>query len=202
MFNNQIKYSNDGFTLIEVLVVIAIIAVLNLLAIPSFQSFAADNKASEIGEAMFQHLTLARLEAIRQKRDILLCKMNSAQTGCDVSAGAWNYGWMVGRCNSTPPTTSIPDTTYNITSSHMTIPVGSVNMTSTNPGTNWIRFYRDGRIGAPKTPQNTSANFSTNTTPSQNFLQIINIKPLKCTTGKQITVTLMGGVSMSNIACP
>jgi type IV pilus assembly protein PilA len=47
MFSRKINYSNKGFTLVELMVVVAIIGILSAIAIPNFKTYQAKAKTSE-----------------------------------------------------------------------------------------------------------------------------------------------------------
>jgi len=91
-----------GFTLIEVLVVIAISAILLAVGVPMFNGAIASMRASESANSLVASLELARTEAIRRGTTVSLCRVTSADpTACDGSAsgafaaGDWAAGWLV-----------------------------------------------------------------------------------------------------------
>jgi|GEM_PF-762637 len=91
-----------GFTLIEVLVVMAISAILLAVGVPMFSGAIASIRASESANSMVASLELARTEAIRRGTTVSLCRVTSADpTACDGAvAGAFATGdlaagWMV-----------------------------------------------------------------------------------------------------------
>ncbi len=57
---------HTGFTLVEMLVTIAILVILMTLAVPSFTSLLASWKLKAVADNIFSGLQLARAEAIRQ----------------------------------------------------------------------------------------------------------------------------------------
>jgi type IV fimbrial biogenesis protein FimT len=83
-----------GFSLIEMLVAIAIAAVLAALAVPSFSSFVDSARLSSATNALYGDLNRARSEAIKRNRRVLVCVKNSAGTGCATTT-AWSDGWVV-----------------------------------------------------------------------------------------------------------
>ncbi|MDF1587694.1 MAG: GspH/FimT family pseudopilin [Gammaproteobacteria bacterium] len=71
-----------GFTLMELMIVIAIIAILAALALPSFQSIIEKRRLAGAAENLFADLQYARSEAIKRNSTIEL----------DVTTGAnWSY---------------------------------------------------------------------------------------------------------------
>ncbi|MFT5532534.1 MAG: type IV fimbrial biogenesis protein FimT [Burkholderiaceae bacterium] len=82
-----------GFTLIEVIVVIAIAAILLALAVPSFVS--TTQRFRTLGEInSFTHdLQFARTEAIKQGVSVSVCA--SADGATCLNANTWHKGWIV-----------------------------------------------------------------------------------------------------------
>ena len=88
-----ISYSSQGFSLIELLIVLAIFAILSNHALPSFSKLLNSNRQSTALLQLFSHHQLARSEAIKQNRSIILCKSDN-NIHCNPSA-SWNDGWIV-----------------------------------------------------------------------------------------------------------
>lgn len=77
--------ADKGFTLIELMVVIAVVAVLLTIAAPSYQKLIERNRLKEASQALKSDLQFARMEAIKRSRNIFFDR--------DVDAdGAWCYG--------------------------------------------------------------------------------------------------------------
>lgn len=95
------KHSN-GFTLVELMVVIAIVAVLLTLALPSFEGSMRSNRVATTTNEMIASLALARSEAIRSSRTSRLCASSDGAT----CVGTWNDGWIVATDNDANPVTT------------------------------------------------------------------------------------------------
>jgi len=82
-----------GFTVIELLVTIAIAAIVMGLAVPSFNSAIKNNRLTAEVNMFVGALNLARSEAIKRNHNVAICKSNDGAT-C-VTAGNWEQGWLV-----------------------------------------------------------------------------------------------------------
>ena len=91
--NNGTNFNQRAFTLIEVLVTIAIAGILLALAAPSF--VATTQKMRALGEAngFANDLQFARSEAIKQGQPVSLCA-SADGTSC-LLTGTWHQGWIV-----------------------------------------------------------------------------------------------------------
>lgn len=80
-----------GFSLIELMVAIAIVAVLVALAFPSFEATFRSNRLATATNEMLAAISLARSEAVRSTRGSGICASQNG-SNCD---GDWNDGWIV-----------------------------------------------------------------------------------------------------------
>jgi prepilin-type N-terminal cleavage/methylation domain-containing protein len=83
-----------GFTLLEVMVVIAIASILAAVGIPSFVGIMNDIRQKSAVNLLASDLNMARGEAIKRNARVLLCARNSAGTGCATTAATWTAGWV------------------------------------------------------------------------------------------------------------
>lgn len=82
-----------GFTLIELMVAVAILAILAALAAPSFNEAILSNKLTSYANNFVASSTLARSEAIKRNSSVTLCRTINGLT-C-ASSGGWQQGWIV-----------------------------------------------------------------------------------------------------------
>ena len=82
-----------GFTLIELIIVLAVAGILFSSALPDFLKMLARNQQITQLHTLFHHHQLARSEAIKTNRHILLCKSSDGQQ-CS-SKSKWSDGWII-----------------------------------------------------------------------------------------------------------
>lgn len=89
----RIRSGVGGFTIIEAMVTIAILAIVTAIAVPGMTAFLASNRLSSSANETLGAMMLARSEALRTARQVVVCK-SSDSSSC--SAGAsWADGWIV-----------------------------------------------------------------------------------------------------------
>ena len=82
-----------GFTIVELMVSIAVAAVLVTLAVPSFGNLLERNQLAGNINNFVSSLTLARSEAIKRKQTVVLCASNDSD-GCTAESD-YDQGWIV-----------------------------------------------------------------------------------------------------------
>lgn len=125
-----------GFTLMELMVVVAITAILASMAAPSFVGYINTTRQSSAATRLLSDLNRARSEAIKRNSRVLLCVRNTAGTDCGTGTN-WQNGWLTcydldrnGACDTPPADGSNPNpimisqalhTTLTLTASASTI---------------------------------------------------------------------------------
>jgi type IV fimbrial biogenesis protein FimT len=82
-----------GFTLIELMVTVAIAAILALLAAPSFNDAILRHKLTGYANNFVAAAQLARSEAIKRNAIVRICR--SADGASCATSGTWQQGWIV-----------------------------------------------------------------------------------------------------------
>jgi type IV fimbrial biogenesis protein FimT len=104
-----------GFTLIEILVTIAIAAVLASIAVPNLSQFLRKVKLNSLSNSLVASLQQGRSEAIKRNKGVLVCAANATATDCAASTDWASQGWLVcydfdnnGACDTSTTTNPNP----------------------------------------------------------------------------------------------
>lgn len=87
-----------GFTLVELVVTLAVAAIISAMAVPAMQSMISTGRLNGMAEEMTVALQLARSEAIRRATTVTVC--GSADGTTCASGTDWNRWIIVGRDNA------------------------------------------------------------------------------------------------------
>ncbi len=88
------KITSKGFTLVELMVTVAVGVILLTLAVPGFQDMIRNNRMATQTNEFVTALNLARSEAVKRGVRVTVCKSSNGDD-CDTSASGWEQGWMV-----------------------------------------------------------------------------------------------------------
>lgn len=85
----------SGFTLLELIVGTAVLAILLQIAIPAMSSLLASWQRDAATRTVTNHLVLARSEAIRWSRRVVMCSSEDGIQCAPSSHKEWTAGWLV-----------------------------------------------------------------------------------------------------------
>jgi len=140
-----------GFTLIELMITVAIIAVLSMIAVPSFDSAILGSRLTSSANNFIATLQFARTEAIKRGAQVSVCR--SADAATCATSGNWQQGW-IAYCNALTATPTVCDPTNTgtvvlVLQAGAALPTG-FSMTTTTPASTYL-------INFPATGVGTSA---------------------------------------------
>lgn len=92
------RISKRGFTLIELMVTVAVLAIMAAIAIPNFQTFLMNSRMASQANDVITAFNLARSEAVKRAANVTVCASSNG-TSC---TGSWQQGWIVRDAGGTP----------------------------------------------------------------------------------------------------
>lgn len=123
-----------GFTMTELMIVLAIVSIIAAMAAPSFNRSIDDNRNLTATNTLVGSLNLARSEAVRRANTVTVCPSSNG-TSCGTS---WADGWIVFADNAmsgTPQVNTVLQTMQATQNNTFTRTVGA---------NNWVRFTSRG----------------------------------------------------------
>lgn len=94
----SVRQGQTGFTLIELIVTMAIAAILLTVGVPSFSTVIKNNRLVSQTNSLVTDLNIARSEAVKRATSVVLCNSsnpNAAAPTCSGSGNNWSSGWLV-----------------------------------------------------------------------------------------------------------
>lgn len=88
------RLAGRGFTLLELMMTIAIAGLLAMLAMPSFDSMLRAKRTRTVANELLAALNLARSEAMRRGQPVSVCR-SSDGSSCATTGTGWDQGWIV-----------------------------------------------------------------------------------------------------------
>ena len=79
-----------GFTVMELLIGIAVLAILTTLAVPAFTQFIQNNRLASEANEMVAAFQFARSEALKRGVQVEVCSSANGES----CGGNWNQGWI------------------------------------------------------------------------------------------------------------
>lgn len=82
-----------GFTVLELMVSLAVLGILLAIAIPSYATLITSTRVSAQHNALAGDLALTRSEAVKRNRQVIIC-LSPDGAACG-TGNAWDQGWMI-----------------------------------------------------------------------------------------------------------
>ena len=135
------RRNNTGFTLLELLVALALMGMLAAWGLPSFQALGERSAVASEVNRLQTALTLARNTAITQRSDVTVCPINKDRNDCLSDTDNWSGELVVfiGK-----PSESIPN--QNIVR-FFTATSGATSISRTNANVSYLYYTYLGKVG-------------------------------------------------------
>jgi type IV fimbrial biogenesis protein FimT len=83
MLHSKMKAKQSGFTLLEMMIAIALLAALLSFGLPNFRDFVRNARMAAAANDLLADMNFARSEAIKRRVPVTLCKLNADGDDCD-----------------------------------------------------------------------------------------------------------------------
>lgn len=95
MLHSKMKAKQRGFTLLEMIIAIALLAVLLGFGLPNFRDFIRNARMAAAANDLLADMNFARSEAIKRRVPVTLCKLNADGDDCDDDEDTPFRRWVV-----------------------------------------------------------------------------------------------------------
>ena len=85
----------SGFTLVEIMISIAVVAILLTIGIPSFRYVTNSNRIAAEINGLLGDMQYARSEAITEGQTVTVCVSTNSTSCAGAAVSTWEKGWLV-----------------------------------------------------------------------------------------------------------
>lgn len=143
-YNIHMTKNNHGFTLIELIVTLAVVSILLLTGIPMLNQMTTSNRLVTQINSIAGSLAIARSESIKRGSSITLCGSTDGAT-CNTSS--WESGWIVfADADNNAILNSAAGTSEKMLKIVASFSGGSTLRLSQSDSTNIMRYRSDGSL--------------------------------------------------------
>jgi type IV fimbrial biogenesis protein FimT len=178
----------SGFTLIELMVTLAVAAIALGIAIPSFNQTMRNNSSSALGSELAGALNYARSEAVKRAKRVSMCASSNGAT-C-LAANNWKEGWLVFIDDAAADNTAAPTVGTVLRYWSDINPLAVISVQKLGSPASDVSFVRFNSTGALARQDNFGRRISA------------RITGCKGDTAVRINVGLAGMLSTTKQACP
>lgn len=131
-----------GFTIIELIIILAIVSVLSAMAYPSFEGMIRGSQLRSSASDMALALKLTRSSAVKFNDRVTMCRSIDGAT-CHDQPGFWEDGWIIFHDSRTIGTLGVVDAGEQIIRIYSAHPPG-ISLRSGGNISNYISFLSSG----------------------------------------------------------
>ncbi|WP_299595519.1 GspH/FimT family pseudopilin [uncultured Microbulbifer sp.] len=136
-------YRQQGLTLIELMVTLAVLAIVIGIAVPSFSTMINNNRSLALGEELVSVMNYARSEAVKRGGRVSVCGSTDGVT-CN---GSWANNWLVVVDSAATDGAAAVSVEEVLRLWEVPGNNASVSATQNSTAVNFVRFNRLGVLG-------------------------------------------------------
>jgi type IV fimbrial biogenesis protein FimT len=182
------RFCCQGFTLIELMVTLAVLAIVVSLAAPGFNSMISNNRSTSMASELVAAANFARSEAIKRGKPVSICPSSDGDT-CLASADEWAKGWLV-FIDSAASDSAVPGVSAALRHWNKLDKKAVISFKKGATAAAYLRFNSKGMLAR-----------SGNADTDPRIFELY-VSGCKNDAGRKITVGVTGLVSLSKLACP
>jgi type IV fimbrial biogenesis protein FimT len=180
----------NGFTLIELVITIALLAILIGMALPSFRATIQNNRMTAQANEMVTALQFARSEALKRSAPVTVCASDTSQDPAQCGSD-WSAGWLAfvdgqiegaGSVSIVQRLREWPPTRGDMTISH-------------NGPEDFVRYLADGRADRISYPSSSGNN------PPPAWIYQLRIPDCTRDTARDLEVGPTGRIAVTRVEC-
>lgn len=136
--NRRYPHHHEGFTLLELMITVAVLAILLGIGIPSFNSVIASSQLTSQTNRIVAALNAARMEAVKRNTHAVIC---TSSNGTACNGTSWASGWLIFMDSNKDGSLGTGEDIFAKAEAYANVTaVGNTNVSSK------VRFQADGTI--------------------------------------------------------